>query len=174
MCLVLRRRELIHWWRGLINYSWEPTRNGRSGSGGCDSMSVGTDPLMYEDPATQREGYLPANHTTTLGAIDGGSPCRLSILKSSNVACLWCYIISMSLVKLKKWSCRMSLWFLSPCRVAKAPCRMSNLRNISVALSLRPAKAPWRVLNLKKWPCSRVNFKGLGPYPLPGRAGNNN
>ena len=48
------------------------------------------------------------------GALDGGSPCRVSILRNANVACL--LFISMSHVELKK-----------------CPCHMSNLRNSPVA-----------------------------------------
>ena len=39
---------------------------------------------------------------TTCGALDGGSPCRLSILRITNVACLCCLFMPMSHVEFKK------------------------------------------------------------------------
>ena len=45
-----------------------------------------------------------------------GSPCRVSILRNADVACLCRLFIPMSHVEFKKW-----------------PCRMSNLRNGPVA-----------------------------------------
>ena len=65
-----------------------------------------------------------------------GCPCRLLILRNANVACLYRLFIPMSPVEFKKWTCRMSLWPLCPCRVTNAPCRMSNWRNGPVALSI--------------------------------------
>ena len=43
------------------------------------------------------------------GALDGGSPCRLSILRNANVACLCRLFMSMSHVEFKKRLCHMSL-----------------------------------------------------------------
>ena len=39
---------------------------------------------------------------TYVGALDGGSPCRLSILRNANVACLCRLFMAMSHVEYKK------------------------------------------------------------------------
>ena len=41
-------------------------------------------------------------HTVSLGAFDGGSPYRLSILRNANVACLCRLFMAMSHVEFKK------------------------------------------------------------------------
>ena len=51
-----------------------------------------------------------------LGALDGGSPCRMSFLRNDNVACLCRLIFSLSPVEFKKCQCPMSLYYLSKCQ----------------------------------------------------------
>ena len=56
----------------------------------------------------------------------GGVPCRMSILKYANVACLCRLFIPVSHVEFKKSLCRMTLSPMSPCRIkeiAMSPCR---------------------------------------------------
>ena len=89
--------------------------------------------------------YVTCTELCTLrkrGAIDGGSPCRLSILRDANVACLCRLFMPMSHVEFKKYPCHMSLYFLKPCRMSIGP------------MSL---------VEFKKWPRSPVKFKGQGP-----------
>ena len=70
------------------------------------------------------------------GALDGGSPCRVSILRNAYVACLCRLFMPMSHVEFKKCPCRMSNLRNGPVACQYAQCRMSNLRNGHVALSI--------------------------------------
>ena len=79
----------------------------------------------------------------TAGALDGGSPCRLSILRNANVACLCRLLMSMSHVEFKKYPCLMSLYFFKPCRMS-----IGSMSHVE----------------FKKWPCRPVEFEGQGPY----------
>ena len=74
------------------------------------------------------------------GALDGGSKCRMSILRNSNIACS-CYLFyPMSYVEFKNTLCHMSLYFFATFACHQALCRMSNLRNAHVALSILGVK----------------------------------
>ena len=84
---------------------------------------------------------VPGPHTC--GAPDGGSPCRLSILRNANVACLCRLFKAMSPVDFRKLPCRMSLYFVKHCRMSLGP--MSHVE-------------------FKKQPCRPVDFRGQGPY----------
>ena len=77
------------------------------------------------------------------GAFDGGAPCRLSILRYANVACLCRLSMPMSHVEFKKFPCHMSLYCLKPCRMS-----IGSMSHVE----------------FKKWPCHPVEFKGQGPY----------
>ena len=76
------------------------------------------------------------------GPLIGGSPCRLSILRNANVACLCRLFMPMSHAEFKKYPCHMSLYLLKPCRMSIGS--MSNAE-------------------FKKWPCRPVEFNGQGP-----------
>ena len=66
----------------------------------------------------------------------GGSPCRLSILRNGNVACLCRVFVPMSHVKFKKWQRRMSLPISVPCRMSLSLIdRLLILRKGRVAVS---------------------------------------
>ena len=87
----------------------------------------------------------PSEHTKSfLEALDGGFPCRLSILRNANVTCLCHLFMPMSHVELKKYPCHMSLYFLKPCRVSNGS--MSHVE-------------------FKKWPCRPVEFNPIDPNP---------
>ena len=60
-------------------------------------------------------------HIQTKGALDWGSPCRLSILRNANVACLCRLCMPMSHVEFKKWLCPMSLYLLPPSLMSLGP-----------------------------------------------------
>ena len=77
-----------------------------------------------------------------VGALDGGPPCRLSILRNANVACLCRLFMPMSHVEFKKFPCHMSLYCLKPCRMS-----IGSMSHVE----------------FKKWPCHPVEFKGQGP-----------
>ena len=84
----------------------------------------------------------------TAGALDGGgggSPCRMSILRNANVACLCRLLMPISHVEFNKWPCRMSNLRNGPCQCHMSIGAMSHV-------------------GFKKWPCRLVNFRGLGPY----------
>ena len=76
------------------------------------------------------------------GRLDWGSPCRLSILRNANVACLCRLCMPMSHSEFKKYPCHMSLYFLKPCRMS-----IDSMSNVE----------------FKKWPCRPVKFNGQGP-----------
>ena len=71
------------------------------------------------------------------GALEGGPPCRMSILRNFNVACHCRLFSPMSHVEFKKRLRHMSLNF-SPCRMSLS--LMSNFRNCHVALSILGVK----------------------------------
>ena len=80
---------------------------------------------------------------TSSGALDGGSPCRLSILRNANVACLCRLFKAMSPVGFKKCQSHMSLYFLKPCHMS-----ISSMSRVE----------------FKKQPCRPVDFRGRGPF----------
>ena len=73
-------------------------------------------------------------------ALNGGSPCRLSNSRNSNIACLFGLFLPMPHVEFKKKPCCMLLYFWKPFACQRAQCRMSNLRNGSVTLSMLGVK----------------------------------
>ena len=75
------------------------------------------------------------------GALDRGSPCRLSFLRNANVACLCHLFMPMSHVEFKKSPCLMSL--AKPCCILIGP--MSHVK-------------------FEKRMCHPVDFRGQGPY----------
>ena len=97
--------------------------------------------LVSQDNVLYRQAlYLPDK----IGALDGGSGCRISILRKANVACLCCLKFPLSPVEFKKCQCLMSLYYLSQCH-----CRYY--------------KGSCCPVEFKKWPCHPVDFGGLGP-----------
>ena len=76
-----------------------------------------------------------------MGPVTGGSPCRLSILRNGNVACLCRLFMPMSHVEFKKCQCRMSLSISIPC------CMSLGLMSY---------------VDFKKGPCRHVEFRGRG------------
>ena len=93
--------------------------------------------LSNRDNGSGREGRE--------GALDGGSPCRVSILRNANVACFCRLFMPMSHVEFKKWPCRMPN--LTFCK--KWPCHMSIGSMYHV--------------EFKKWLCRPIGFRGLRP-----------
>ena len=55
------------------------------------------------------EGAVSEGQRGSLGALNGGSPCRLSILRNGNVACLCRLFMPMSHVEFKKKLCHVPL-----------------------------------------------------------------
>ena len=76
-----------------------------------------------------------------MGPSMGDSQCLMPISRNVNVACHCFLFSSMSHVDFKKRICPMTLHFYSPSHVTDSPiCRMSNLRNAHVVLSLLGVK----------------------------------
>ena len=71
----------------------------------------------------------------------GGPQCRMSILRNGNVTCPCRLFSPMSHVEFKKRLCHMSLRFLAHVVCHLALCRMSNLRNGDVSLSILGSRA---------------------------------
>ena len=70
------------------------------------------------------------------GALEGESPCRMSILRNGNVTCFCHLFSSMSHVDLKKMAISNFTKFLPSCQMSLSlmSCRISILRNHCVAL----------------------------------------
>ena len=83
------------------------------------------------------------DHDNTDGALDRGSPCRLSIIRNANVACFCRLFMAMSHVEFTIYPCHMSLYFPKPYRM-------------SVGFM--------SYVEFKKWSCRPVEFKSQGPY----------
>ena len=68
------------------------------------SIAISRLGLTQEIGTAHEEGMILLHGPTTvpIGALDGGSPCRLSILRNANVACLCHLFMAMSNVEFKK------------------------------------------------------------------------